>query len=302
MKSCMSQLLFTGAMLSIVLSGCGKTDGPDPVKATWSVEQLSVIEGLDLPESVAIDPVKGDVYVSNIVTPDESYWVDDSNGFISLHKPDGQTATLKWHAHTDDSPVHDPKGMCIHKGKLYFNDNKKVKHISLDGKKTVGVIDIEGATTLNDIATDGENLWVTDTEGSKIYCVSADESVKNIPSPKKVNGVTCYKGKVFAVSWDFHEIYEIDREGKKEPVPFGLEDHFTALDSIEVLDDDSFLVTDFQGNQMCWVSADRKTVVKLAGITTPADVGYDRKNELLYVPLLRENKMLVYKLTKNTDK
>ena len=51
--------------------------------------------------------------------------------------------------------------------------------------------------------------------------------------------------------------------GKTPPKPFGLAAHFKSLDAIEVLDDGTFLVSDFPGNKVCTISADRKTVRKI---------------------------------------
>ncbi|MCK4999007.1 MAG: hypothetical protein KAS23_05710 [Anaerohalosphaera sp.] len=287
----------------LLVTGCSESESdngtvPGAWESVWKIEQIAVIEGLDLPECVAIDKANGNLYVSNVVTPDESFWVDDNNGFISQVKPDGTIKKLKWLKSTATTPIHDPKGMCILGRKLYFNDNTKIKYISLDEPGEVGVITIEGAKKLNDLATDGKSVWATDTETGKVFCISADGSIRQIPAPASINGITCYQGKVFAVSWDLHEVYELDPTGVKEPAAFGLASHFTALDSIEVLGDNSFIVTDFKGNQLCWISADRKTVRQLAELTSPADVGYDRVNNLLYVPQLLENRVVIYKLTR----
>lgn len=53
---------------------------------------------------------------------------------------------------------------------------------------------------------------------------------------------------------------EIDTSGKQPPQPFGLADHFTNLDGIEVLEDGTFIVSDFVGDKVCLISPDRKTV------------------------------------------
>ena len=288
-------------LLALILSTAGcekKAVTPQPTGPQWIVEQVGTIEGLDVPECVVIDKIDGKIYISNIVTPDEGYWIDDNDGFISQHKPDGQVEKLKWLESTTTSAVNDPKGMCIVGRKLYFNDNTKVKYISLDQPDQVGVIELEGAQKLNDLGTDGTNVWVTDTGAGNVFCISPDGSSRQIPAPEEINGITLYKGKAFGVSWGNHEIFELDPAGIKEPVPFGLADNFTALDAIEVLEDDSFIVTDFQGNKLSWISADRKTVRTLAEMTSPADVGYDRERNLLYVPQLLENNVVIFILTK----
>ena len=281
---------------AMIFSGCAKDQPVDMAATELAVEKVVVIENLDLPECMVIDSDSGKVYVSNVVTANEGYWVDDSNGFISLMSPDGKIEKLRWLESTSAMPVNDPKGMCILNGTLYFNDNDKLKYCSLKVPRETGVISLPGAQKLNDLATDGKSIWVTDTGASKVFCVEPDGSSREIHSPDNINGITCYNGKLFAVSWDLHEVYELDPAGKEAPVPFGLASHFTALDGIEVLDDGSFIVSDYKGNKVYSISADRKTVRTLIELQSPADFGLDRENKLLYVPEMLSNRAVILKV------
>ena len=71
-------VLVTGAMLS----GCGPASlgGSDG----WSVEKISQITGLAVPECAAVSPETGDVFISNIDAPvkgaDNRYNTDDHKG------------------------------------------------------------------------------------------------------------------------------------------------------------------------------------------------------------------------------
>ena len=84
--------------------------------------------------------------------------------------------------------------------------------------------------------------------------------------------------------------------GKKPPQPFGLASHFSRLDGIEVLDDGTFIVSDLPAKKVFSVSPDRKTVRTLAELDSPADIGLDRKRNLLYVPQFFKNQAVVFKL------
>jgi len=79
-------------------------------------------------------------------------------------------------------------------------------------------------------------------------------------------------------------------------VPFGLAAHFTNLDAIEVLDNGLFIVSDYTGNKICSISKDRKTVSTLIELQSPADVGLDRENKLLYVPEMLVNRATILEL------
>lgn len=279
-------------IFAIFSCGCDKTQTP----ASISVEKIRVIENLDLPECFVIDPASGDLYISNIVTPNEGYWEDDNNGFISKMAPDGTMIKLRWLESTPDMPINAPKGMCIFKGRLYFTDNTKLKSCRLDDPSKVEIIEIKDAENLNDLAADAESIWVTDTAKGKIFRIVPDENITEIPAPESVNGVTTYNGKAFAVSWDLHEIYELDPTGKNQPVPFGLAENFVTLDCIEVMPDGTFIISDYNGNMLYSISPDRKTVTKLIELQSPADFALDRKNNLIYVPEMLVNRAVILKL------
>jgi hypothetical protein len=277
-------------------SGCTKRQPAEASNVQLTVEKVLVIENLDLPECLTVDPVSGKIYVSNVVTPNEAYWIDDNNGFISLLGPDGKMEEQRWLESSSEMAINDPKGMAILDDKLYFNDNDKLKRCSLNLPGKVDIISLPGAKKLNDLATDGESIWVTDTETGKVFCVGSDGTSRVIQGPASINGITCHNGNVFAVSWDLHEVYELDPTGKEAPVPFGLAAHFTNLDAIERLDNGTFIVSDYTGNKICSIAKDRKTVSTLIELQSPADFGLDRKNNLLYVPEMLENRATILKL------
>jgi hypothetical protein len=65
-----------------------------------------------------------------------------------------------------------------------------------------------------------------------------------------------------------------------------------------VLDDGTFVVSDFMGNKVCTVSPDRSSVSTLIEIPSPADIGLNRKDGLLYVPQFMKGKLSVYRIKK----
>lgn len=295
-------LLLLTALTTLTIIGCKKKQPTitvvEPTKSTISLRLIKEIDGFEVPECFIIDPATGHLYVSNVVTDNEGYWVDDNNGYISQLDSDANIKELKWLASTEESPIHAPKGMTILDGYLYFTDNAQLKRVPLTGDKTVEQIELPETEKLNDLATDGTSVYVTDTALSKAYKVETDGSSKEIPAPESVNGITAWQGKIFAVSWDLHEVYELDPAGVNAPVPFGLADHFTALDGIEILDDGTFIVSDFDGNKISAISPDRKTVTDLAEAKSAADIAIDRDRKLLYVPMLLTPNARVYEIVR----
>ncbi len=160
------------------------------------------------------------------------------------------------------------------------------------------LVPMKDVIKVNDAASDGKAVYVGDMGAQKIRRITPDGKMTEIPAPKNVNGIACWKGRLFAVSWTEHEIYECDPAGKAPPKPFGLAQHFKNLDGIEVTDDGYFIVSDFTGGRVCLVHSDRKTVETLVTIETPADIGLDRKRKRLYVPQLTKDRVQVFSIAR----
>ena len=253
---------------------------------------------MDTPESVLVDQKTGTAYVSNIEPGGGGYWAGDGKAFISRLKPGGEPDLLRWKTSTPEMLLHAPKGMCLAGESLYVADNRKVVGFPLSGPDVGGTVQGLTGERLNDMATDGKAVYVSDTGAAKIYRID-DKGHTAMPAPEGINGITFFGGKMFGVSWGGHEVYELDPAGSAEAVPFGLASHFKTLDGIEVLDDGTFVVSDLEADGVYTISPDRKTVRKLVSVKSPADIGVDRKRGLLYVPSFNEGRVTVYKLEKS---
>jgi DNA-binding beta-propeller fold protein YncE len=264
-----------------------------------TLSRVSTLDGFQTPESVVVDPESGMAYVSNMATSPESYWEDTGKGFISRLKPDGTIDRLRWVESTDAFVIHQPKGMAIQDGNLYVADNTRVLVFSIADGRPLSARKIAGAQQLNDMATDGKHVYVSDTGTGKILRLEPDsqDAPAVVGVIEGVNGITFRQGQLFAVSWTLHEIFELSLTGEHEPKPFGLDRHFTNLDGIEPMPDGTFIVSDFTGNRVALVSADRKQVRTLSELTTPADIGIDRKGMRLYVPQLQADRVVVFSLS-----
>lgn len=289
------------AACCLVAGGAGPAGD---ARAEWTAERIAVVEGFQTPESVAVAPDSGTAYVSNVVagdSPGRGPWDLDGKGFLSRLKPGGEIDVLKWREKTKRGrrlgTLNAPKGLCILPGQLRVADLRTMVYFDL-GRHRPGIVTrVRGAQRLNDMATDGKAVYLSDTATGLVHRLATGEHCV-IPAPPGVNGITLHGGKMYAVSWTEHDVYRLDPARHGAPQPFGLASHFTALDGIEVLDDDTLLVSDFEGDKVSVVGVKEKSVATLLETTTPADIGLDRERMLLYVPLFTADRVEVYRLKK----
>lgn len=278
----------------------------------WSAELLTTIEDFGAPESVAIGE-HGEAYVSNmtpVMGEDDlpRYWEDDGGGYISILKynVDQDAFRLKrdFIVDTEDASLNAPKGLSIGGGRLWVNDNARLLSYPLESPGDApDVYEFEDAQKLNDVVYHEGDVYCSDTGAGVVRVLRKDCTMETLLAPETPNGLTWGGERFYCVTWDGHEMYGLCPVPADEPryKSFGLEDQFEVLDSIEVLEDGTFLVTDFAGGKICAVSKDRKTVKVLAEMETPADVGLDRDRMLLYVPSVEGDFVNIYQLSHSDD-
>ena len=300
----MRMVLVTVLALGAMLSGCAPVVSPSSPSYHydgWRVEKVVKITGLAVPECAAVLPETGEVFVSNIDAPakgaDNRYNTEDGTGFITRLNTGGKVAARRWVDSQTNARLNSIKGVCVLKGVVYACDVDHVRRMSVETGQALESIIIHGAKFLNDAATDGKYVYVSDSNTDKIHRLDGDKQTE-IPGPPNPNGIAFGGGKMFVVSWGAHDIYEVDLDGIMPPKPFGLAEHFGGLDGVEILSDGTFIVSDQKQNKIVLISADRKRVRTLLEIKGgPADFGIDHARGLLYIPLVWDNSVAVYKLT-----
>ena len=277
----------------VVLTGCG---------GQWHARKVVRIDGFGTPESVFVVPWTGEVYVSNIMiapTGDDSrYDAIDGTGFISRLNPGGKGGEIKWVESTAAAPLNSTKGVCPVNDVLYVADVDRVRRISIPTGKALKPIVIPGAKSLNDVASDGKYVYVSDTVTGKIHRIDG-ETHTVIAHVGSANGLAFFGGKMFCVSWLLHDVFEVDPTGKTKPIPFGLADKLVGLDGIVPMPDGKLLISDLKAGKIIIVSTDRKTMRTLIEIDVPSDIAVDHARGLLYIPTLDRDAVFVYRIWKD---
>ena len=281
----------------VLLSGCGTSQS---VTDDVSLTQVSELTGFEIPESFAIDVDNQCVYVPNCAGDPEKSWVDDGDGFISKID-NGGTKILekKWLASRPGEILNDPKSLAIFNGYLYICDNKRLLKVPLDKIAKVEQVELGTTEGLGDCLVYNNTLYVGYGKDNVIIKLDKEGTVSRIKGVNGINGLAAHNGKLFAVTWGTHEIYEIDPKGERDPISFDLADKFVNLDGIDILEDGTFLISDFKGNAIYSLKPDRTTLKKLADIESPADILVDHARSLLYVPSYEEQKITVYRIDRD---
>ena len=290
--------------------------------------------GLRVPESVLYDP-QADVYiVSNI---DGSPLAKDDNGFLSRVAPTGEVRVTRWvNGRRAEVELNAPKGMALQGDTLYVADIDVVRRFDRQTGAPRGLIEIPGATFLNDLAAgpDG-SLFVSDSGFGPKGNTGTDAVWRVAPDPKRglagpvvhqivagadlahPNGLAVTGRKAAAGSsgaggaWDL-TVWVVSFGGdtlrafgpRGEPrgvarLPAG------GLDGLVVLDGSprggTFLVSSWKAQAVF-----RGTLQggKLVGtfqpifehLRAPADIGWDTKRQRLLVPRFEEDAVQVLPL------
>lgn len=280
-----------GAGLLLVLPGC--SDASEPVKL-WE------LAGFETPESVLPGGDGKTLFVSNVSgAPDQK----DAKGFISKMSPEGKVITLKW-----VDGIDAPKGMALHGGKLYVSNIDELVEIDEASGKITQRYKGEGGKFFNDLAVDKDGrIYVADTGTNRIYRLEGGKLDVWLESPglKNPNGLLVVGDNLIVAAWGTMT----DGWATKVPghlLSVSLADKSIAnlgdgtpvgnLDGLEPLGDSAYLVSDWMSGKVFRIASSGKADVLLSLNPGTADLGYDAKSRTMFLPMMKDNKVIAYRI------
>jgi hypothetical protein len=281
----MKQFILAGVVLSTALG----------------LAQNSAIEvkgGFQFPESILVDAVGDQYFVSNI---NGSLSPKDNNGFISRVAPDGTILELKWlEGGKNGVRLSDPKGMALVGGSLYVTDVDTVQVFDIKSKRQIGSIQFAGSTYLNDATSDLlGNVYVSDSGFNPDFSPSGTAAVYKINRQRKIetlakganlafpNGLSVVGNTVYVAPAGGNEVYTLNADGKQSGVvklPGG------GLDGIEWFNG-AWYVSSLETSSVYKIQNGTVSVAA-EKIPTPADIAIDKKRGHLLIPVLTENRLV----------
>ena len=242
---------------------------------------------LKVPESVLFDASGKVLYVANIDGTDP--WGKDGKGSIGKVGLDGKVITAEW-----VTGLNCPKGMGLYKGKLYVADFDELVIIDIAAGKIEKKIPVSGAAGLNDVSVDKNGIvYVSDSKNKKVFRVKEGVSELFLENLKGPNGVLAHKDDLYLL--DAGGMYKLNKDKTLSMIADGMEG---GTDGIENVSGNDFIVSCWQG-VVWYVNGDGSKQQLLD--TRPekknaADIGFDAKNKIVYVPTFWRNSVVAYQV------
>lgn len=243
-----------------------------------------------VPESAYLDAKSNVLYVASIEGKSDE---KDGKGFISRMTPDGKITTLQW-----VTGLNAPKGMGVYKSNLYVADLSRIVTIDI-ASGTPTFTEVDGARFLNDISIDDKgNVYVSDSRSGKIYRFTNGKVELYFENAdiKSTNGVLAQKDALYFVDFQSGDFYKLDWNKQLTKVGTAA----AGGDGIVSVGKNEFIITSWYG-EVYFMDANGKASKLLdtkEQKLSSADVGYDAKNKILYVPTFFGNSVMAYSFQK----
>lgn len=241
---------------------------------------------LKTPESVLFDAKGKILYVSNI---DGGPADKDGKGSIGKVALDGKIIATDW-----VTGLNAPKGMGIYKNKLYVADLTEVVVIDVDKAKIIQHIPVEGSVFLNDITIDKRGaVYVSDSRTLKVHRIEKGFVVTVLQNLQGPNGLLAIGDDLLVL--DKGNLVKLMDNGKVSNISEGMD---PSTDGIEMVKQNEYIVSCWSGVVYYIFGNGNKQVLldTRAQKINSADIGYDAKNRILYVPTFYKNSIVAYEL------
>ena len=250
----------------------------------WTTDTL-----LKVPESVILYPKNNVLYTSNIDVDGTNPWVRDGKGSIGKIGLDGKIIAAEW-----IKGLNAPKGLGHYENNLYVADLNEVVVIDIAKAAILKKIPVADAERLNDITIDKKGVvYVSDSKTKKVHRIEKDQVTLFLENLKSPNGLLIHKDNLYVL--DNGALLRVENDKKLTKIADGMEG---GTDGVENVQGNDFLVSCWSGT-VWYVKEDGTKELLLdtgAQKINAADICYDSKSKILYVPTFWKNSVTAYQL------
>lgn len=275
MKKIMSSLVFV--CFSLVSINAQKVT----VQKLWATDTI-----LKVPESVLVDDKENCLWVSNI---DGASNGKDGKGSISKLSKTGTPINLDW-----VTGLNAPKGMAKYKQELYVADLTEL--VVIDIKKGVikNKIKVEGSVFLNDVTVNKNGVvFVSDSRTGKVHRYENNMVTIEVENLQGPNGLLSIDDQLLIL--DRGSLLSLTPGGTISKIMDGMD---PSTDGIEKVAPNQYIVSCWNGI-VYFVAAGAQKITLFdtrSEKINSADIGYDAKNKIIYVPTFLKNSVVAYQL------
>ena len=275
MKKLMTSLTFV--CFSLVSINAQKAT----VQKLWATDTI-----LKVPESVLVDDKENCLWVSNI---DGAANGKDGKGSISKLSKTGTPINLDW-----VTGLNAPKGMAKYKQELYVADLTEL--VVIDIKKGVikNKIKVEGSVFLNDVTVNKNGaVFVSDTRTGKVHRYENNMVTIEAENLQGPNGLLSIDDQLLIL--DRGSLLSLTPGGTISKIMDGMD---PSTDGIEKVAPNQYIVSCWNGI-VYFVEAGSQKITLFdtrSEKINSADIGYDAKNKIIYVPTFLKNSVVAYQL------
>ncbi len=267
-------------VLSISYATLLSAQQPTLVKR-WQTDTL-----LTTCESVLYDAQWHLLYVSNI---EGNPSAKDGKGSIATVGLDGKIVNQAW-----ISGLNAPKGMALYKNTLWVSDLDELVAIDKRNGKIIQRVKVEGAKFLNDVTISKTGvLYVSDSDTKKVHRLVKGVLTTYLDGLQGPNGLLAVGNDLYVL--DSGKLLKVGPDKKRTTIAQGMEG---STDGIEQVRPNEFIVSCWSG-VIYYVKSNGTTQQLLdtrADKSNTADIGYDAKNRIVYVPTFFKNAVVAYDL------
>ncbi|CAN5352518.1 hypothetical protein BH23BAC1_BH23BAC1_08910 [soil metagenome] len=236
-------------------------------------------------ESVIYDPASDIIFASNI---NEFPSKRNGSGFISKIAKDGTVLQHKW-----ITGLNTPAGMTLKEGKLYVNDVNQLVEIDIVQGKIINRYPVENAGFLNDAATDGKNIYVTDSEKGTVHVLENGSFTLLAEGMDGINGLALNEqGDILILDGK-----GLNKFSQKEKSTTNINEVVTGGDGIVILNDSTYLASRWKGEIYLIKNGKEHLLLETKDDKiNSADIGYIKEANLVLVPTFFGNRIVAYTL------
>jgi len=251
------------------------------VQKLWATDTI-----LKIPESVLVDDKENCLWVSNI---DGASNGKDGKGSISKLSKTGTPINLDW-----VTGLNAPKGMAKYKQELYVADLTELVVIDIKKASIIKRIPVEGSVFLNDVTVNKNGaVFVSDSRTGKVHRIEngiVSIEVENLQGP---NGLLSIEDQLLIL--DRGSLLSVTPGGAISKIMDGMD---PSTDGIERVAPNQYIVSCWNGIVYYIVAGAQKITLfdTRSEKINSADIGYDAKNKIIYVPTFMKNSVVAYQL------